>query len=319
MSDVEHRVRDLLQRHATDAPAGATLLAAVRTESRRRTRRTRLLVAAVVTVLAGALAALPLRLAAAPVTVAAPSALTTPDASATVTFPLSPPSGSEAGSEAGSGAAEVRLAAGLPTLSWSLPGTDATATLTMSPTRPAMPATATPAAVRGRPGLAAVLPDDGVSLVWQESAEQWFELRAYPPVPVDHLAGTAKSLMPVPVTTPAPFTFTVVPAGYTIDNINTSAVTFCPADVPFDQSFVGKITVMLGVTGEQAPGRQVDVAGHPGTVTSSADGWTALQVDLGDGRLLVVQSAVRVPLPEPDLIRFAAGITVNPAATPGRG
>ena len=54
MSDVEHRVRDLLQRHAADAPAGATLLTAVRTESRRRTRRTRVLLAAVVTVLAGA-------------------------------------------------------------------------------------------------------------------------------------------------------------------------------------------------------------------------------------------------------------------------
>ena len=33
----------------------------------------------------------------------------------------------------------------------------------------------------------------------------------------------------------------------------------------------------------------------------------------------MVQSAVRVPLPEPDLIRFAAGITVNPTATPGQG
>ncbi|GAB3869941.1 hypothetical protein ACFPIJ_15000 [Dactylosporangium cerinum] len=313
MSDVEDRVRDLLQRHATDAPPGATLLTTVRAESRRRARRTRVLVAAVVTVLAGTLVTWPLRLAAAPVTVAAPSALTSPDAPATVTFPLTPPSGSAA--------VEVRLAAGLPTLSWLLPGTDATATLTMSPTRPAL-STATrtdPVAVRGRNGLAAVVPDEGVSLVWQESAEQWFELRALPPVPVDHLAGAAKSLLPVPVTAPAPFTFTLVPAGYTIDNVNPAAVTFCPADVAFDQSFVGKITVMLGVTGERSPGRQVDVAGRPGTVTSSADGWTSLEVDLGDGRLLVVQSAVRVPLPEPDLIRFAAGITVNPTATPGRG
>ena len=76
---------------------------------------------------------------------------------------------------------------------------------------------------------------------------------------------------------------------------------------------------MLGVTAEQSPGRAVEVAGHSGTLTSSADGYLALQVDLGDGRLLVVQSAVRVPLPEADLIRFAAGITVTPAAIPGKG
>ena len=89
---------------------------------------------------------------------------------------------------------------------------------------------ATPVMVRGRQGHAVEWIDGDraeLSLVWQESAEQWFELRAYPRVP--------------------------------------------------------------------------------------------LQVDLGDGRLLVVQSAVRAPLPEADLIRFAAGITVAPAAVPGKG
>ncbi|WP_327006317.1 hypothetical protein OHA72_02925 [Dactylosporangium sp. NBC_01737] len=198
--------------------------------------------------------------------------------------------------------------------------------MTASPARPAVLATATgttPLTVRGHPGHAVEWSDDAggpeLSLVWQESAEQWFELRASPRVPVDRLAGFAKSLVPVPVTAPAPFTFALVPDGYTIDNVSPAAVTFCPADVAFDQSFVGKITVMLGVTGEQSPGRRVDVAGHPGTLTDPAGGYLALQVDLGDGRLLVVQSAVRVPLPEPDLIRFAAGITVNPTATPGQG
>ena len=89
MSDVEHRrCRDLLQRHAADAPAGATLLTAVRTESRRRTRRTRVLLAAVVTVLVGVGVSLPLRLATAPVTVAAPSTLSEPATPATSRSPL---------------------------------------------------------------------------------------------------------------------------------------------------------------------------------------------------------------------------------------
>jgi hypothetical protein len=323
MSDVEHRVRDLLQRHATDAPAGATLLAAVRTESRRRARRTRVLLAAVVTVLAGAGATLPLRLAAAPATVAAPSALSEPAGPATVTFPLSRPG--EPGA-APAAPPEIRLAAGLPTLSQPLPGADGvTVTVTVHPARPPLLAAATgttPVTVRGHQGVAVEWSDAGepeLSLVWQDSAEQWFELRASPRVPADRLAGFAKTLQPVPVTTPAPFTFALVPDGYTVDNISPAAVTFCPPDGAFDQSFVGKITVMLGVTGEQSPGRRVDVAGRPGTLTGPADGWISLEVDLGDGRLLVVQSAVRVPLPEPDLIRFAAGITVNPAATVGQG
>jgi len=324
MSEVEHRVRDLLQRHATDAPAGATLLTAVRTESRRRTRRTRVLLAAVVTVLAGAGATLPLRLATAPMTVAAPSTLSEPVGPATVTFPLSVPT--DTGAAPSPGPVEVRLDAGLPTLSQPLPGADGvTATVTASPARPAVFAAATratPVTVRGHPGHAVEWADAGepeLSLVWQESAEQWFELRAFPRVPVDRLAGFAKSLVPVPVTAPAPFTFALVPDGYTIDNVSPAAVTFCPPDAAFDQSFVGKITVMLGVTGEQSAGRRVDVAGHPGTLSDPVDGVLALQVDLGDGRLLVVQSAVRVALPEPDLIRFAAGITVNPTAIPGQG
>ncbi|MET7425330.1 hypothetical protein [Dactylosporangium sp. NPDC005555] len=311
MSDVEHRVRDLLRRHAAEAPAGATLLTTVRTESRRRARRTRAVVAAAVAVLAGIGVTVPLRLAAGPgtVTVAEPSALTEPSGPVTVTFPLSP-----APVDGVVAAPDVRLEAGLPTLSLPMPG-GGTATLTVRPTRPAGPVT-TPVPVRGVQGFLAGTAD---AIVWQEGPEQWFELRADPAVPADHLAGFAKSLVATPVTAPAPFTFAVVPAGYAVDNISPGAVTFCPPDLPFDASFVGKITVMLGVTAERSTGRPVDVAGHPGTLTGPQDGYVVLQVDLGDGRLLVVQSAASVPLPEPDLLRFAAGITVTPAATPGRG
>ena len=92
MSDVETcRVRDLLQRHAADAPAGATLLTAVAhreppphaahpcpaRRGRHRARRRRRDPAA---------AARP-----APITVAAPSTLSEPATPATVTFPFSPP------------------------------------------------------------------------------------------------------------------------------------------------------------------------------------------------------------------------------------
>lgn len=322
MSDVEDRVRDLLQRHAADAPAGAALLTAVRTESRRRARRTRAALAAACAVLAvpaGIGVALPSRPAGGPVTVAAPVTLTEPAGPATVTFPLSLPA------EGAAGVPDLRLAAGLPTLSVPVPGAPGvTATLTASPSRPGVLAAATgatPLTVRGVPGTAVTWSHAGepeLSLVWREASGPWLELRAFPRVPADHLAGFAKSLVAVPVTAPAPFEFTLVPAGSTIDNISTSAVTFCPPDTTPDESFVGKITVMLGVAAERSPGRAVDVGGRPATLHTSG-GYTSLQVDLGDGRLLEVQSAAAVPLPEPDLLRFAAGITVTPAATPGQG
>ncbi|GAA1522475.1 hypothetical protein GCM10009827_043310 [Dactylosporangium maewongense] len=310
VSDVEQRVRDLMHRHAAEAPAGAALLTVVRAESRRRARRTRVVVGAVVAVLATVGVTVPLRLAAAPVAVAAPSVLASPSGPLTVTFPLSPPpSGTDP---------EVRLAAGLPTLSQPLPDDAATATLTVSPTRPLATGTE-PIMVRGVVGYTAESDDTGTSLIWQEAPGQWFELRASPAVPVDRLAGFAKGLLPQPVSVPAPFTFALVPDGYTVDNISPAAVTFCPPDVTADETFVGKLTVMLGVTGELSTGRAVDVAGRPGILTDPVDGFFSLQVDLGDGRLLVIQSATPVPLPEPDLIRFAAGITVNPNATPGQG
>ncbi|MFF5226123.1 hypothetical protein [Dactylosporangium sp. NPDC000521] len=310
VSDVEQRVRDLMHRHAAAAPAGAALLTVVRAESRRRARRARAVVAAVVAVLATAGVTVPLRLAATPVTVAAPSALTSPSGPLTVTFPLSPPPSGDA--------SDVRLAAGLPTLSHPLPGYAATATLTVSPTRPLMTATA-PIMVRDVLGYTVESADTGTSLVWQEAPAQWFELHAFPAVPVDRLAGFAKGLLAQPVSLPAPFTFALVPDGYAVDNISPAAVTFCPPDVTADESFAGKLTVMLGVTGELSTGRAVDVAGRPGILTDPVDGFFSLQVDLGDGRLLVIQSATPVPLPEADLIRFAAGITVNPNATPGQG
>ncbi|MDG6104963.1 hypothetical protein PQF33_22900, partial [Dactylosporangium aurantiacum] len=260
----------------------------------------------------------PLRPAADPVTVAAPATLVEPAGPATVTFPLGPPADA-------AGAPDLRLAAGLPTLSVPVPGAPGvTATLTASTWPPGVLAAATgtaPATVRGLPGRLVTWSDGGepeLSLVWQDGAGQWLELRAFPPVPAEHLAGFAKTLVAQPVTAPAPFEFALVPAGYTIDNISPSAVTFCPPGTAPDESFVGKLTVMLGVAAEWSPGRAVDVGGRPATLRDSGDS-TTLQVDLGDGRLLELQSAATVPLEEPDLLRFAAGITVTPSATPGQG
>jgi hypothetical protein len=309
-SDVEHRVRDLLQRHAAEAPTGG-LLAAVRAESRRRTRRARALVAAAALVVGAVVGAVvlgtaPLRPTTGPVTVAAPATLVPPSAPATVTFPLTP----------GSAPADVRLDAGQPTLGLSGP---VPAVVTALPLRPVPPAGAKPVQVRGVWGYTTQPAETEVAVVWQEGTGQWFELRAHRDLPVEHLVALAKTLLRTPVTAPAPFTFALVPAGYPIDNISPSAVTFCPPDVAPDGSFVGKLTVMLGAAAERSPGRPVDVAGHPGTLTEPDGGYRGLQVDLGDGRLLVIQAAEPVQLPEADLIRFAAGITVNPAATIGQG
>ena len=163
----------------------------------------------------------------------------------------------------------MRLAAGLPTLTQPLPGTGGvTATVTASPARPAVLATATgtiPVTVRGHPGHA---------VEWSERrrrarSPRWCGRRAPssgsscgrpPGCRWTAWPGSPRASCPSRSPRRRRRTFALVPDGYTIDNVSPAAVTFCPADVAFDQSFVGKITVMLGVTGEQSPGRRVDVA-----------------------------------------------------------
>ncbi|GAA2635146.1 hypothetical protein GCM10010399_79870 [Dactylosporangium fulvum] len=327
--DVEERLRDVLQRHADDAPAGLAMLAAVETESTRRRRR-RLVVAS--TAAAILVAAVPFTRArdATPSAVSAPpqtqQTLVDSTVPATVTFPFTPPTSD------GYSDPTVWRAAGLPTLRQQLDGGDgAMATLTVSPTRPQLPpgttATSGPATVRGHAGTLIDWTWDDVnagpqrSLVWQEDASTWVELRTEPrAVAPDRLLAYAEALRADPLAAPAPFTFTLMPAGYTVDNITPGVVTFCPPGVPAGHAFTDKIAVMLDAVEAGSPpsGTAVRVGSRSGSLVKTAEA-TTLQVRLDNGRSLVIQSGGAATLSDADLFRFAAGITPTSAAEPGRG
>jgi hypothetical protein len=338
--DLEDRLRAALRMHAAEAPRGTTMLSDVATESAHRGRRARLgTLAAGVAVLVALGAALPLaqRGGQEPAVVAEPPVRASASASASpapalvpatvpivITFPYSPPSGP------GYGSPMVTLVAGRPTLVQDLPPDNASATLTLDDARPAPPTSkslATETKVNGRP---AVLyewqrpdsDDPQYTLVWQPAATTWLSLTEGSN---RDLTGYAEALRPGLLKVQAPFEFGLMPAGWTVDNISASAVTFCPPGVAPDATFVDKITVML----DESPGTQakhyadgtvteVKVGARRGWLSESADGQT-LQVPTDGGRSLLLQIGPKALLPLDVLLAFAASITVTPAAEVSRG
>jgi hypothetical protein len=117
----------------------------------------------------------------------------------------------------------------------------------------------------------------------------------------DYLTGLADK----PMAAHAPFTFELVPAAFTVDNIMPSAVTFAPPGVPADAGFAKKIAVLL----DEGSADGTEVTGEGATVRRS----------LGDGRTLTVQVPATVPLTGTDLARFAQGISPTGAAAVGHG
>ncbi|GGM32255.1 hypothetical protein GCM10007977_036890 [Dactylosporangium sucinum] len=349
MHDVEERLRSALHHHADDAPAGATMLAAVVEESTRRRRRMAALsaAAAVTTVLTGTAVAVPLLSPSPALTVAAPptaapsslvpsspassppspwdtsgsasTALVPAKVPDTVTFPFTAPS------TPGYAAPSIWRAAGNPVLRQSLqtpqPGGAMAYTTTAYSARPDPLGPTTPTKVHGRPATVVEWSDDvGAqrSLVWQENATTWLELRTEPSAAdPETLRAYADALLPKPSSAPSPFLFAVMPSGWTVDNILPGSVTFCPPNVPADQGFTDKLAVMLNATTTPA-GRQVQVGDRRGWLAHQ-DEATTLEVPLGDGRSLLFQLLGKATLPEEDLIRLAAGTTATPNAEVGSG
>ncbi|MFG2037426.1 hypothetical protein [Dactylosporangium sp. NPDC048998] len=344
--DVEERLREALRLHAAEAPPGGAMLAGVAAESARRGHRGRLATlsagaAALVAIGAAVPFALrgpdpapapavvgqqPAASAPVPVTALVPAAVP-----ASVIFPYSPPSA------AGYGTPMVMLSAGRPTLVQRLP-TGAGATLTLYDARPPAPtskASAVPATVHGQPATVYSWhwsdddpqnPDPGTqrTLVWPAAPTAWLSLTVQgEPAPAD-LTGYAERLRPGALKAPAPFTFGLMPAGWTVDNISAAAVTFCPPGVGPDPTFVNKIAVQL----DDSPGTEpkysdgsatsVQVGTRRAWLVTSSEG-QVLQVPTDGGRSLLLQIGPKALLPLDVLLPFAASIGVTPAAEVSRG
>jgi hypothetical protein len=354
--DVEERLREALRLHAAEAPPGAAMLSTVTTESVRRGRRTRLAAfssGAAVLVAIGAAIPFALRsggdepqvvadrppaaatltpapIPATPTAAPATSALIQSTVPGSVTFPYRPPT------DQGYGTPRIALTGGHP-MSDQLLTEGVSATLTLYTQRPAPPsskATTATTRVHGQPATVydwRFVDDDPTvpitdverTLVWQPAADQWLTLRIIPARPTADLVAYAERVTTGLTKAQAPFAFGLMPSGWTVDNIDGGVVTFCPPGVTPDASYEHKLAVMLDETdgiepkfGETA--EAVQVGGRPAWLTSTDEGQT-LQIPQGNGRSLLLQVAREAALPRDLLLRFAATITVTPAAQVGHG
>ena len=113
------------------------------------------------------------------------------------------------------------------------------------------------------------------------------------------------------------YTVRTVPKGYVLQGISSSVLDIAKAgDTSSLDTFVGKITVMLN---EQpgTVGRPVTVKGHPGRLDNQ-DGVQILTYSDG-GHNIAVQAWSDVHVTADQLIKFAEGVTVLPAAEVGHG
>ncbi|MEV6925939.1 hypothetical protein AB0M46_15795 [Dactylosporangium sp. NPDC051485] len=342
--DIEDRLREAMLLHAAEAPPGAAMLSTITTESARRGRRARLTsLSAGVAVLVSLGLALPFALrsggphgddhvvAAPPAVAASPSpapTLVPATVPAAITFPFTP--------SAAYGAPAVMLAGGHPTAMQRHAG--GTATLTLLDARPAAPSSktfATPSEVGGRPATLYEWhysdDDPGLpytdlqrTLVWQPTPTTWLTLRMTPTPPATDLVSYAGAVRPGALSSPSPFAFGLMPAGWTVDNISAAAVTFRPPGVEPGEGYDNKIAVMLDESpateppAGDVPAARVKVGQRTGWLTTTPD-VQFLRVPTGDGHSLLLQVAPKASLPQDELIRFAAAITVSPAAEVSRG
>ncbi|GAA2367679.1 hypothetical protein [Dactylosporangium salmoneum] len=340
--DIEDRLREALRMHAAEAPPGAAMLSTVTTESARRGRRTLLTsVSTGAAVLVSLGLALPFALrsgdphdgvvAAPPAVAASPSAapaLVPATVPAAITFPFTP--------SAAYGAPTVMLAGGHPTALQRLK--DGTAALTLLDADPAAPtskAVATQSKVQGRPATLYEWrysdDDPGVpytdlqrTLVWQPTPTTWLTLRMNPAPPESDLVAYADAVQPGALSSPSPFAFGLMPAGWTVDNISAAAVTFCPPGVEPDEAYDNKIAIMLDESpateppAGDVPAARVKVGERTAWLTTTSE-VQFLRVPTGDGHSLLLQVAPKASLPQDELLRFAAAITVTRAAEVSRG
>jgi hypothetical protein len=335
--DVEARLREALRLHAAGSPTGATMLSAVRTVAvRRRYRRHTTWAGGIVVALVLVAAAVPGVLRGSdseiPPSIAASHAARTglvAAGSVDLAFPyrLDGPNGN-----AGRGAAVI--AAGRPTLR------DGAFEVWTSATEPAIGAVSavrTPVSVHGRNGYVVAIDEDRKALVLSITPTSIPGPTAgstgSQPDPEAPVAGwlvvsgdttadlltEAAALRLGTTRGAAGFTFSSVPANYTMDNADAYAVTFCPPGGTEDEGFAGKIAVLLDARFHSSPGDRMVVAGGRRAALSSSTTSKSLTVELSDGRALIIQDLTPVPLSDSDLIEFAAGIRVTAAAQEGKG
>lgn len=328
MIDIDGRVRHSLANHASDAPDGADLLAAVHRRAHRSTVRRRLVLGGTAAVVAAAVA-VPVtgliggaRDAVSPAPVGAAtrdSVVFAPGRALTISFPLTPewlPPGTTAYVRRGGADPylELNAAEGLQVFAVFVGSRPSPEEIPADRQRPGG---AKPVQIGGRQGIV-YDGGPGTDLLYlafeRRPGQHVFIQYRNPPGTEADLKRIAEGLVDRPLTQQPRFGFEQLPRGYVLAHVGGSSVGFRPVAGGEESRAVLVELIPARDSRRLTTGERVTVAGKSGLV-SDVGGRQRLELQLGDDRFL----AVEVPggVSREGLLRFVAGITVPADVPPG--
>jgi hypothetical protein len=150
--------------------------------------------------------------------------------------------------------------------------------------------------------------DRYVGVRWKLADGQWAQLLSFGPRTESQVLRFARGLhrQTLPAS-PAPFRIAEVPHGLTLGYVSGPSLCLVPPPVTRDTMQQGLCVRVEAAPPEKPSGVTVTVAGRTATFTGDSE----LQIDLGQKRVLIVESdRAAIGLTADELVRFAAGITV---------
>lgn len=176
--------------------------------------------------------------------------------------------------------------------------------------------------VRGRPGklikpVDKVHPGTVVSWTEPDGTPMWISAGN---IPDDKVIAYANGLTRTPLAVTAPLSFEYLPKGMELDNVDGTGMAFKSPGQESDAGFMFKLAFQIGSDGgEGAAAWPLTVGAKKGQLVPQDDGGRMLMVALPNGWVLSVQVPVNVKISDEDLLKMAAGVTVNPGAKASRG
>jgi hypothetical protein len=188
-----------------------------------------------------------------------------------------------------------------------------------------VPGEKTPVQVRGVAGTVFTPTDrahPGLELSWTEPDGTPMYITAAN-IPQERVVAYANGLTKADLPIAVPFSFTLLPQGLELDNVGPSNMVFKVPGQPSSADFMYKLGFFLNADGgDDAASWPLTVGPNKAQFAPQDDNSRVLQVYvLSEPTSYVIQIQVpeNIKLADDDLIRMAAGITVNPSAKAGRG
>ncbi len=139
-------------------------------------------------------------------------------------------------------------------------------------------------------------------------------------IPVEKLVAYANGLTRGDTPVPVPFAFTLLPKGLELDNVDAGGMVFKVAGQPSSADFTYKLGFLLNADGGgDTSSWPLRVGGRKAQWSPQDDGSRMLMISQPNGHVLSIQVPVNIKISDDDVLRVAAGVTVNGSAKAGRG